>query len=420
MHDVNSLKTILTSAIAIVTTTAISMPLCAQEESNPEFGESFDIIQRAVEMHATMPGGRVVISTTIFSKDSEIKAPPTRGAFGFLRETSEKPAHIRSECWSGPEGGLDLISDGTTLFIGDPVRRTYRTRSAPATIGAYVQEQETASLLGVGPGLLMSWLDKGGVVFEPNSKPQRTLVKDRAAYAIQGCAPSPVGEVTVEFSFAAGDQPLLLGARLPMPDGSVVEISYSEWEPQISEQPFFASAFKINLRPNWTYNQNTGVFGAKPASAQRTNAPAQALIGNPAPNIAMLQDEDSAGSNFEMKDNLSIVLFWSNTEAVGREALFAIEEAANALQENGAEVVAVQLGDGVASAGANNSITHVQGDAEAIYSAWQLSGVPTIAVIDPNGVVRAIQVGYPGKEMLTQRLLSASKKLASKYAAVSE
>jgi hypothetical protein len=46
--------------------------------------------------------------------------------------------------------------------------------------------------------------------------------------------------------------------------------------------------------------------------------------------------------------------------------------------------------------------------------------MPTVAVIDAKGIVRAVQVGYPGKDKLAQRLLATAKKLAPNYASVSE
>ena len=420
MHDACTTRptTLLAIALAFAVT-----PICwanVQEDSTPEFGESVELIQRAQATHAALPGGRVVIATSVRNKDTEVTAPPTRGAFGFLRETKDGNARLRSECWSGPDGGLDLISDGTTLFIGDPIRRTYRTRNAPATIGEYLKENETASLLGVGPGLLMSWLADGEAVFQPTTLPRRTLVNERAAYAIEGIAPSPEGGVTVEFSFSAGEKPLLLSARLPMPNGSVVEISYSEWEPRISEQSFFASAFELTPRPNWQHNESTGVFGSKASKSPRNDAPVRALVGKLAPKIAASQAGHPDDIDQVMRDHVCILLFWSNTEAMGREALDAIEQTTHALDDFGAKVLAIQLDDGVAKPGTSSAITYIKGDSQAIFSAWRLSGMPTVAVIDAKGIVRAVQVGYPGKDKLTQRLLATAKKLAPNYASVSE
>lgn len=409
------------SVLAISATVAFfSMPAHAQEEdASSQFGESVDLIERAAAWHSALPGARVVIATSIVSKDTQITAPPTRGAFGFLRETDTQPARMRSECWGGPEGALDLISDGSTLFVGDPVHRTYRTCPAPTTVGAYLQEDQTAMLLGVGPGMLMSWLIDNGADFEAKSEPRRTLVDDRAAFAIEGNAPSPIGDVPVEFCFAAGEIPMLLQAKLPMPDGSVVAINFSEWEPHIHEQPFFSSAFHLKARPNWSYNEQTGNFGFG-NSATRNDLPTRALIGNTAPKIQTLGSEtllDIAATN---PNQVRILLFWSNDEAVGRETLKAVQEMAPALQACDAQIYAIQLGEGIASAGANGSITHLKGDSNAIFSTWRLSGVPTMAVIDPSGVVRAIQVGYPGKDALAHRLIGAAKKLDPTYATVTE
>ena len=171
---------------------------------------------------------------------------------------------------------------------------------------------------------------------------------------------------------------------------------------------------------NFAGPKATGVFGAKASESPRNDAPVRALVGKLAPKIATSQADHPDDIDQIMRDHVCVLLFWSNTEAVGRESLDAIEQTTHALDDCGAKVLAIQLDDGVAKPGTSNAITYIKGDTQAIFSAWRLSGMPTVAVIDATGIVRAVQVGYPGKDKLAQRLLSAAKKLAPNYASVSE
>ena len=406
----------------------LSVGLGNASAADDGFAESRAMLERTAELHRELPGGAVVISTTIRNAGASVSAPPTRGGFAFLREHDSAPARLRAECWSGPSGGVDMVCDGKTQFLGDPLRRIYRTASAPRVLSDFLNDLETASLLGVGPTLLLSWLcDEGGMI-QPIANPVKANAAGQEAWMIEGLAAGPDEDLTIRYFIAADGDPLLLSAHIPVPGGAMVEVAFHEWKTGIVQAPKFASSFKIEQRPNWEYNESTGnVHVAQlKVETESPDEPVRSLIGGPAPAITVF---NGRGATVDLNrfqgltdGKVSVILFWSAGEAPDHDAFAALKVSGPMLASLGATVIAVNL-DGPGEHNTeetpdfDSSPIEFKGDATVIARQWKLSGLPTMVVLDARGQVRAVQVGFPGREEMSKRLRSAVTRLRGEVAA---
>ena len=387
------------------------------EETTSDSITSKQILEQAIGAHRSLPGGATIISTTIEHADGRQTAPPTRSGFAFLRETDEHPARVRSECWSCPGGDADLVSDGQELFLGDPIRQIYRTADAPSTLKAFLENEQTMPYLGIGEVLLMSWLTEGNMTFQPVGEPRRTIVGERAAHAIKGIAPGPAGDTLVEYTFAAVGNPLLLAISLPMPGGQQVRVTFGDWKTRIAQSRGFPESFVINDRNHWQE-----VAQLSEPGNDETIEPVRKLIGQLAPPINIIEHAGTRLAS-QLDDSalgrISVVLFWDGEDEPGQKAMQTLEMNASEIESGGGHVFAIQVGGdhgrfpGLQPDAPMSSKIHghAHGHAESIARNWQLSALPTLAVIDLNGVVRAVQVGYPGREAMTNRLFRIIEEL---------
>lgn len=347
----------------------VAVAFCLQP---PPHQDSASLLQHAIDHHASIPAARLTITTRHNPRHT------TKAYFSFTRTADlPSPPSFRFERWRGKGGPLDLVCDGKRLAFSNPIRRSWRHQPAPSSFAALVQDRSLAAELGVGPALLLNWLSEGGAVFEPDSIPRSTRHGDRAAYTIEGFAPGPAGRTRVSFSFAAAGPPLLLGAELPMTDGTLLSIAFDDWN--LTSQP--PSAFA--LQP-----------------PQPPGASAQSLVGSLAPQLPT-----TTGSG-----GVRIVLFWSDTSSMDRQAKRDFDAIHPALEALGATPLAIHLDRERIS-------RSLRADPRQTSTAWHLNGEPTYALIDSKGFIRGVQVGHPGREALEARLGAAARKLTGIVAA---
>lgn len=323
-----------------------------------------DVLRDAVLAHTALAHGSVVITTRSSHTFS-------RGHLVFQRETATSPAQFRYERWHGRGGPLDLISNGRNLATSNPVRRSWRLSPAPTSFKAILQDNHLTAELNTGATLLLSWLADAGGTFSPSGSSHRSSRNDQPTISFNGTAPGPTGPIPVSFTFAATGTPLLLAATLDLPNHEQLSITFQQW--------------------NTTPQPSRNFLLTAPSMATESTS---SLIGSRAP---MLPTRRGATST-------RIVLFWSNTSAMDREAKRAFDAIMPSLDSLGGVPLAIHLDRDLASTALHANPTHTS-------TAWHLNGEPTFIVIDAQGMIRAVQIGHPGEDELRRRLLRAAHSL---------
>ena len=98
----------------------------------------------------------VMVETTIVTGSARVKAPPKRSALAFSRPSSSHPLRFSVHSWSGPSGGSDLVCDGTSLLVGDPLLRQFDLRVAPPDFRSMLADRDLSVRLGLSAAFLFS------------------------------------------------------------------------------------------------------------------------------------------------------------------------------------------------------------------------------------------------------------------------
>lgn len=144
-----------------------------------------------------------------------------------------------------------------------------------------------------------------------------------------------------------------------------------------------------------------------PAFAAETNAPSnETRLIKPSPNFTLkdLDNHDVSSTNFAGRTR--IVLFWANWDEPCRKQLPALVELQRDYGTNGLQVLGLSLDNrevpAIRDTMAKNGITFpiLMADYAAVQGFGGLEAIPTIFVVEPNGMIISRYVGLTEKKTL--------------------
>ena len=348
----------------------------------------------------------VMVETKTVTKNAEVNAPPKRSALAFSRPSSSHPLRFSVHSWSGPSGGSDLVCDGTSLLVGDPLLRQFDLRVAPTNFRSMLADRDLSIRLGLSAAFLFSAMSEhtfSDLIAVGDARP--VDASGVAAAVIQCRSTDPDRPLPMELTIGIEGDPILLGVHMPLGDGNTIVMEFSNWMADATVDPHDGRPrFAMTPPPHWVQVDSKSAA----AGTDKAQAPVQALVGRRAPRIAM---RDADGNMVDPLANMTVPVAFLFTADDPLNDRAAQDFAKLTEVDNRFRGYRIQLSsDDQALLNADRDL---MADAMKCGSNWRLSGLPTLVIVTPDGRVRAAQVGHPGLATWSARLMPLLDRLAS-------
>lgn|GEM_PF-4722802 len=348
----------------------------------------------------------VMVETTIVTGSAQVKAPPKRSALAYSRPSSSHPLRFSVHSWSGPSGGSDLVCDGTSLLVGDPLLRQFDLRVAPPDFRSMLADRDLSIRLGLSAAFLFSAMSEHTFSDLIAVGDAQVIDSSGVAAAVIECqSTDPDRSLPMQLTVGIEGDPVLLAVQMPLADGNTITMAFSNWTADATVDPHDGRP-RFAMTPPPTWEQVDSLSGA--AGIGQAKAPVQALVGRRAPRIAM---RDAAGNMVDPLTDMTVpvALLFTADDALNDRAAQDFAKLTEA--DNRFRGYRIQLSpDDQAFLNADRDL---MADAMRCGSNWRLSGLPTLVIVTPDGRVRAAQVGHPGLSTWSARLMPLLDRLAS-------
>ncbi len=393
---------------AIATPAAVGGVVVDDESttSSDQTSSAIGLLEAARSFLDSLTDLDVMVETSVVASDGRVTAPPKRSALAFSRQSKNRPLRFSVHSWSGPSGGSDLVCDGRSLLVGDPLLRRFDLRIAPPDVRTMLSDRDLSIRLGLGAAFLFSAMCEDTFA-DLSTADQATAIEVAGVKAsvIECRSTDPESPRRLQLTVATEGDPILLGVRLPLADGNSIVMKFSDWLGDAEVDPHDGRPrFSMTPPPSWVKVASL----TEATEAGEASAPVQALVGRRAPRIAM---RDAEGNMVDPLTDMTVpvAMLFTADDALNDRA--ARDFATLTRSDDRFRGYRIQL--------ASDELTLPRDDRDLVAdiagcgSSWRLSGLPTLVIITPDGRVRAAQVGHPGLSTWSARLTPLLDRLAS-------
>lgn len=334
-------------------------------------------------------------------------------------------------------------SDGTTLTIAAPFYGLYSTAPAPASFESLIDqtpagdptaESSPLEILSTDPTLMIaialfnknpaSWLPEGSdsVTVEGeetfNGTPAIKLNLDRSK-DVSEMEASPAANSTLWI--AKGDEPWLLGLQPKLDEedvqGMKILVTYSDWKAGAPTE-----GYAIKIDDDWKKVDNImeSAMAAAREQLEATQdesgmdpdqpAPDHPTIGKAAPDFTLKTLVDSREVSLaSLKGKVVVLDFWATWCAPCIAGLPTMDEVTGRFKDQGVEFFAVDLRESTERVrkfmdGKKWDFTVLMDEQGGVAREFGVGGIPHSVLIDREGVIRHVHIGFGGKEELERKL----------------
>ncbi len=387
--------------------TAVAVPEPSPEAAPPATAE--DVIRQVADFYKSKATIRVEDQATVLTRvaESEYEVTVNR-ALVFARPNQ---LVLRSD---GGPGGIDVLSDGETLVIYASMLNAYAASDAPPTCDELLADPAidmfsngglfVLALLGTDPyaQLMDDVMDVEYLGREPYqdgeahrlsfATPERTW----EMWVDSGAEPV-VRQVVVDISRSMMEM-LELGGQQGL-EGLEVTVT-ERFENWVFDEAVEPDEFAFQPPPD--AQRQDHLFAMTPAEPPQRQEPrpTPSLIGEAAPEVE-LQRMDGTTATLAAHRGQEVVLldFWATLCPPCREAMPVLDDLAEEYADRGVVLYAVNQGEEVEQITAfldeHDLQLNVALDPEhQVGAAFGIPGLPTLVVIDQEGVVQGFHVGF--------------------------
>ena len=338
-----------------------------------------------------------------------------------------KPNLFAFRLTESPEGTLDFISDGKTVWTHVAPLKQFMVDDAPTTLEA---------LLSSGNAGLNALSQMGMLADLYRADPYRAIFDGVQALSFAGvekvgdveCSHLKAEQPTMDWDawFEKGDKPALKKFTFSPLKGMLANA------PEEAKAQMKGAKLEINVElADWKLNTDlpAATFAFEPPKDAKKvkefapeeggeTSPADAMKGTPAPDfsLALLTGEKMQLASHKGKD-VVILDFWATWCGPCVKALPIVSEVAAMYKDKGVAFYAVNQGEEAADVkkfieSKKLAITVAMDTDGAVAKLFKVQGIPQTVIIGKDGKVAAVHVGFSGnlKEMLTKQLDEALTK----------
>ncbi len=383
--------------------------------------EAAPILDRSLAWYANLTG-----ASTVLVQKMEMPGMPameTRTKVVVLKPnrfsiSEEGPAAGGMSMMSPPE----LISDGTTFWQAMPAMQMWSQSDAPKTLDV----DETPALEMAGPATFVLEMlgpnARAGILEEFKSVDYagKSGEDDLLRFTTASSEFMPAMPITLTIGPAKAPWIKKLSIAIPEgqgPPGTPQEmvVEFSQWA-TVKDTDEAKAAFAFTPKPDWKKVDDLmealmADMGGGPEAAPTHQTP-HPTIGKPAPDFTLKSIDGKDVSLKGLKGKIVILDFWATWCGPCRKGLPTLMEVAKERARDGVVLWAVDLDEPKSKVdnflkkkGWNLPVLlDTKGKVSQKYG---VGGIPHTVIIDPNGMVHSVEIGFGGAEATKKKLNAA-------------
>lgn len=367
-------------------------------------------LKKISDFHKTLRTGSADIKLTI---TQELPGKPKQDMVLNAKFAVERPRNFKLAI-EGEQGGITIVCDGDTVWTYLPALKQFTVDTAPMNLDILLRYHDPApkAMSQLGPLCELFRNDPAGLILDPIS-----VLKDAGTETVGGveCIRLHGEQADMEWDawFDKGDQPLLRKYVFSPMKGMLAAASPEDREKLMAIRLYATVEYSWKAGAvaagTFAYTPPEGVQKVAHFMAPEEGQPggggggggeaAHALKGKPAPDFTL---NTLAGGKAKISDHKGKVIvldFWASWCGPCVQALPQISAAAKAREEKGVIFFAVNQQEEAdeikAFLKARNLDVPVALDVEgAAAKAYGVQGIPQTVVIDKQGNVADVHVGF--------------------------
>lgn len=384
-------------ATALVLTAAIGAPTIAPE-AQPTLDKMFAYYKSlpgasmTLTMKAPMPGMGDQVSTMAAQKPNLFKVSQNMGMPGM--------------------GDLNIISDGTYTWTAESGSKIYSEQAAPKSFG---DSQDIMMLIGGTPGEFFFSLlsDKpesnflSGISKVEGSEPVErdgTTYDAFTLYTDPASDPNMPGEVKILVTVHQGDTPWIHGTRIALPKEMTggmemnIDLIGSDWKKIEDDNAAFS------YTPAAGYTKVDDVISELMGGQQSAgDEAAMELVGKPAPAFELEDLNGNSVSLASMKGKTVILDFFATWCGPCKQGLPVLMDIADKRAADGVVLCVIDLDEPAEKVkkflDKNKwSLNLLLTGKSRVADEYKVGGIPHTVIIDPDGTIQFVEVGFRGKD----------------------
>jgi peroxiredoxin len=414
------LASIATPSLAIAQTTPDATTTKVSPEAAP-------VLDRTLAWYASLPG-----ASTVLVQKMEMPGMPAIETKTKVSVLKPNMFSITEESGSGGMGMMapELVSDGTTLWQAMPAMGIWSQSTAPRTLDV----EKTPSLEMAGPATFVLEM------LAPNARESILEQFETVEYAGKKGEDDLLRFMTTSNEFMPGmpitltvgpaKAPWIKRLSIEIPEGQgppgtpqEMVMEFTQWA-TLKNTTEAKAAFTFTPKTDWKKVDDLmeammadmgGMGGDDPGhthegpNATHSHNSNHKTVGKPAPDFKLKSLDGQDVSLASLKGKIVILDFWATWCGPCRKGLPVLMEVAKERAADGVVLWAVDLdepkkkvADFLKKKGWNLPVLlDAKGKTSQKYG---VGGIPHTVIIDPEGIVRSVEIGFGGTEATKKKL----------------
>ncbi len=385
--------------------------------------EAAPVLDRFLSWYGSAPG----MSTVVTQKMENPGMPPmtAKTHVAILKPNLFK---LRTSTEGGGDvpmalPNIEVISNGKAMVQAMPELTSWSESAAPADLAVANQSLTIGSEAGpaslvfdlASPNARQQILDELESVEYAGKEGDHDLLRLMSKKDPQGMMPQIPMTLTVGPKDAAWITKLAIKvpaeyAMQGMPEEWVIH--FTEWK-KLADTPEVRTSFNWTPPSNWTRVDNLmetlmGGMGNMPpeSGAPESHHP---MIGKPAPNFTLASMDGTDVSLESLSGKIIILDFWATWCGPCRQGLPVLMEIADKRSSDGVVLWAIDIDEPKDTIAAfleqkKWNLPVLLDSKGRVAAQYKVGGIPHTVVIDPEGTVRSVEIGFGGADMTRQQL----------------
>lgn len=317
-----------------------------------------------------------------------------------------RPNLLKIESEGGGMPGVIVVSDGKTMWEALPDEKIWSEKKAPDQIST-----ESSILLQAGPaGIVIDLMSKTAKLDIMDGFDDVTLgstSEDGDVLELhapsEGGMPAPIVKVRTGPTASPWMNEMTVSFAEPGKEPEdMMSVQFKDWT-TLEDSPKIREAFAFTPDESWKKvdDVTASLMGPGPESADAGGP--HPMIGKEAPDFTLATLEGKDVSLKSLRGKTIILDFWATWCGPCKQGLPVLMDIAKSRAADGVELWSVDLSEKNSKVAGfleqrKWDLRVLMDTKGAVANSYGVKGIPHTVVIDPDGVVRLVEIGFSGAE----------------------